>query len=583
MAIRTIELILHGNAGQAIGEMEHLAEATSATADTMHAKISNMAAKVTMATAAAGIGIAAVSVKLAEDFEKAHANLETAVKNSGASLQQLNPILDEQTPKFAKLGYNQTEYQAALARGVIGTGNAQKALALMGHAADLAAFSHTDLTTAMTALVKVTEGKLRPAAQLGIDLSALQASSAKQLQTAQEKVTKAQEAAALVQEHINSGSLTGQAATDQARKAYENLSTAMGELQTKSDGAQNALDAINKITGGAAQNQAETFSGKIKGLQATLENIGIKIGLAIIPVIEQLAGAMEDVINWFEKNKTAAEALGIAVGTVLAGALAIFTYDKAVAFIAGLGRIGTALGLMGTEAEVAGGQMSLFAGAEGGGGVAATLGPMALAVIAIGGIAYGLSQLFPPSDALTLKLGNLATETVPQLSARFDEFAGKIQHAHDNISAFDQGLPSVTQNLKATKQEHADFNQILDKTPQYAQKFIDAIVQSGQDASWFAQQLDKHNISAEAAKVATQRFGIEAQIADAKARGDAASVYGLNLQLAALPTNPQIEVAVQTGGAVNALADLTGRLERITESNWEVAVGITGLGVFGPA
>ncbi len=529
MAIRTIELLLHGDASQAIGQMEKLATATATSADTMHAKVSAMASKIVLATAAAGIGIAAISVKLADDYEKAHASLLNSLKDTGQNYDTLKASIQGTVNQGQKFGENQIVVETLLARGNAVLGSNAKAQQALSMAQDFSAKTGKDLTTSYVAAEKALQGNVTALQRAGIYLPVV-GGTIKQVQSAQDALTKAQEAGKLVEEKIADGRLKGVAATDAAAAAYKRIADAQDKLGKTQAAGTDIAAAWNAKFGGAAQAQADTFAGKVKALQTTLENLGIKIGQAIIPVLETMATALGDVINWFEKNKGAAEALGIAVGVVLAGALAIFTYDKAVAFIGGLQRIGTALGIMGGEATAAGGEV-----AAAGTPMLAILGPLAL----VAGGVYGLYTAFNDNglaiDVNAQKLQSLnATALQPWVNKLIDASA------------------KIGNGTEVTKA----FNQILDKSPQSAQLFINAVQNAGQSTDHLRQMLINHNVAAEEAKIATQRLGLEQQLTDAKVRGDAASVYGLTLQLAALPTNKQVEVALHAQQAIADAAEL---------------------------
>lgn len=83
----------------------------------------------------------------------------------------------------------------------------------------------------------------------------------------------------------------------------------------------------------AATKQTNNLHGQIEKLKAGLEDEGVKIGDFLIPKLEDLAHGVEDVIGWFEKHKTVAEALGIAIGVTLAGAITVFTVNKLASLI----------------------------------------------------------------------------------------------------------------------------------------------------------------------------------------------------------------------------------------------------------
>lgn len=173
-------------------------------------------------------------------------------------------------------------------------------------------------------------------------------------------------------------------------------------------GGHTATFAANVRTVGAeahaAGGQVDGFSAVQKDLafqlqqaKAGAEALGTRIGVALIPKVEEAIKATEKIIGWFEKHKAAAEALAGVIGTVLGGAVATFALNKAVAFgksVAGMGRaVGelattmlTKLGII----EVA--QETEAATAEAtGAATEAAMGPIGLAIAAVGFAAMELA------------------------------------------------------------------------------------------------------------------------------------------------------------------------------------------------
>jgi hypothetical protein len=77
-----------------------------------------------------------------------------------------------------------------------------------------------------------------------------------------------------------------------------------------------------------------TFANQIKTLESALQVLEIRIGNRLIPILMSLGHQIKEVVRWFEKHKTTAEALAIAVGTVLTIAIAAYTVAMVQAAIA---------------------------------------------------------------------------------------------------------------------------------------------------------------------------------------------------------------------------------------------------------
>ncbi len=65
------------------------------------------------------------------------------------------------------------------------------------------------------------------------------------------------------------------------------------------------------------------FNFKLDEAKAGAESLGVKLGMALIPKIETVMSDTEAVVGWFTKHKAVTLGLGIAVGTLTAGFIAI--------------------------------------------------------------------------------------------------------------------------------------------------------------------------------------------------------------------------------------------------------------------
>lgn len=223
---------------------------------------------------AAAVGFGAIAVKEALEGEKAHALLVASVKAAGGSMEALEPAIDRLTTKFAKLGFTNDELEQGLARMTQITQDPTKALDLMGVTADLARARHIGLEQAATLVGRAAEGNVTPLKRMGIEIAT-----------------------------------TGNAATD----------------------GKAAIDELQKRFGGAAQAEADTYSGKLAAFRATVSNLEESIGNALLPVLGKAATALSDTVTWFEHNRTAAELLGIAVGGPLVIAMSTYIIQQGIA------------------------------------------------------------------------------------------------------------------------------------------------------------------------------------------------------------------------------------------------------------
>lgn len=79
-----------------------------------------------------------------------------------------------------------------------------------------------------------------------------------------------------------------------------------------------------------------TAAGQADKLRAEVQSLADKFGAYLIPKLESVVNSVESVVNWFEKNKGAAQALAAIIEGVLAAAVTAFAVDKAAKFISGV-------------------------------------------------------------------------------------------------------------------------------------------------------------------------------------------------------------------------------------------------------
>jgi hypothetical protein len=84
------------------------------------------------------------------------------------------------------------------------------------------------------------------------------------------------------------------------------------------------------------QKRTENLSFQMDQLKASISADADRLGFFLIPKLQAAGKATGEVIQWFEKNKVAAEALGLTVAGVLSAAVGAFAAQKAVAFYGGL-------------------------------------------------------------------------------------------------------------------------------------------------------------------------------------------------------------------------------------------------------
>lgn len=276
----------------------------------------------------AAVGLGGMALKMADDFEKSHAKLQQAIKDSGNSFEAFSPQIDASQKKMEALGFTSAQTQEALANLTTGLGSPAKALKDMGLAADVARFKHIDLATAATLVTKAEEGNLKALKQMGIDLP-IAGGGAKALAQAQQNLsTELAKTKTFLAAHPNALSNVSK-----YHLVYMQMLDKVHASQVKVNAAQvsgkEIITALTQKVGGQATAVTETFSGKVEVLKIKVENLGSSLGLALIPKIEALVTGLTKTWDWFKRNKTVAETLAIAIGTTLTVAIGAYVVNMA--------------------------------------------------------------------------------------------------------------------------------------------------------------------------------------------------------------------------------------------------------------
>lgn len=74
----------------------------------------------------------------------------------------------------------------------------------------------------------------------------------------------------------------------------------------------------------AAAAQSATLKGEIEKVAATAEDLAVKFGEVLIPILQKAIGVVSDIVTWFTKHKDAAIALGVVIAGALTAAIAVW-------------------------------------------------------------------------------------------------------------------------------------------------------------------------------------------------------------------------------------------------------------------
>jgi hypothetical protein len=218
-------------------------------------KLEKFSAAAKAAFLAAGAAALAYAGKLAVEGvqaaiadEAAQKRLETALKNAtGATNNQIAAVEKQITKLSLATGVADDDLRPALQKLATATGDVDEAQKLLNLALDISAGTGKDVETVSLALAKAYDGNTGAITRLGVGLSA---------------------------------------------------------AEVKALGFEGTTDRLQKLFGGAATTQAETFEGRIARVKVAFDEAKESVGAALLPIIEKLIKYfVETAIPAFEKFK----------------------------------------------------------------------------------------------------------------------------------------------------------------------------------------------------------------------------------------------------------------------------------------
>ena len=271
----------------------------------------------------AAVGLGAEAVHLGDKWETAHAAMQAAITKTGAKLSQFQAPINAVQNKMQSLGFTYADTDSGLQSLVQATGSTQKSLSLMGLTADVARVKQISLAQAGVLVAKASEGQGRALKALGINVNTA-TGGARALITTQRSLASAQLSAKQALDNYNRAG--GKTVANHQAMVSANLALKHAQ-ETYNDTVKAGAGDIGLLTksiGGQAQAYAGTFAGKMQVLKTRTEDLGAKIGVALIPKLEALVNWTMDVVNWFGKHSTVAKVLAGVIGGALAAAIAVY-------------------------------------------------------------------------------------------------------------------------------------------------------------------------------------------------------------------------------------------------------------------
>jgi len=179
------------------------------------------------------------AVKAIEDTQVATEQLSTAMNNAKQNTAANREEVTKTSEKMGALGFSVADSEKALTKLVTATGSTEKATNMMAMAADLARYKHESLAEASATLIKGTMGNAKAFKEFGITLDA---------------------------------------------------------TLPKNEAIAKAMDQLNGKIGGQAVGYTHTFAGEMEVLKAKFDDIAVKVGAVVMPILTKLMDFIVKVI-----------------------------------------------------------------------------------------------------------------------------------------------------------------------------------------------------------------------------------------------------------------------------------------------
>ena len=225
------------------------------------------------------------AIKAVQDTQVATESLATSMNNAKVNTAANRDIIQSTTEKMSNLGFSVADSENAYNKLITATGNVKESTNLMSMAADLARYKHEDLATAAGTLEKAQMGNA---------------------------------------------------------KAFKEFGITLDTTLPKNQAITKAMDELNQKINGQAIGYTHTFSGEMEILKAKFDDVAVKVGSVVMPILTKLISIFIDVtsvvfkfisdilkplVGFIEANKSAFEVFLAVIG----GAVAIWgAYEMAL-------------------------------------------------------------------------------------------------------------------------------------------------------------------------------------------------------------------------------------------------------------
>jgi len=297
----------------------------------------------------AGVGVALSALGSKE--KASHQQLQQAVENTGKSYETYAKRIEGAEKHNERFGYTSHETADALRVLTQATGDPAKALQLLGTTTDLAAAKHIGLTDAATKLGKVYNGNTKLLKEFGIsvaktgNLTKAAATATTAAQTADKRLGDAKQRLADVEQLFAGKSKLTTAEQIRLRNAQQNVMTATANAtaahrkatlaqQAARDATAHQHDAVTQLAAklkGQASASADTFTGRLKAMGATVEDAAARFGEKYGPALTVAGTALTALGGATTATKGIVEAFSATQKTATAATEAVTVAEDAEA------------------------------------------------------------------------------------------------------------------------------------------------------------------------------------------------------------------------------------------------------------
>ncbi len=289
----------------------------------------------TAKTVAGVAGIAGVAFGLKDitsaaiKFQAQIAQTQNALRNTGQySQQNVRHLVDAADTLATHGGYDPSTSLAGMQRLIAAHDSVRQAIKDETLVTDISRATHMSYMTALRAVMTVEQGRTTGLTRLGIVINPIKSA---ELALADAHVTSANKMKILTAE--------GEKFTAMQKLHYDltHQVTEAQKLQAKATDVQATKTLAMTVLWGRFGGATEAFSHSAAGAASNFRNsvdiLGQRLGTFLLPAISSVLHVLSSVVGYFVENRSAAIALGIAIGALTA----LWGATKLIQFVGWMG------------------------------------------------------------------------------------------------------------------------------------------------------------------------------------------------------------------------------------------------------